>query len=161
MSANDSKRTSGEAPPPDRLGHEDPSGAMIDPLCGRGARSMSTSQRVSRGFHRLGLLLAIIALMVGSTLSVIYALNEASPALSSNPMPKSSAAIPSSGKHLTIDGVEISPTPDQQNGKVDRMVLPYWRIKFAAKGLGISLAVSLAVYGLVRAIGWVIGGFAA
>ena len=30
------------------------------------------------------------------------------------------------------------------------MVLPYWRIKFAAK----HLAISLAVYGLVRAIGW-------
>jgi hypothetical protein len=42
------------------------------------------------------------------------------------------------------------------------MVLPYWRIKFTllAKGLAISLAVSLAVYGVVRAIGWVIGGFA-
>jgi hypothetical protein len=127
---------------------------------------MATSQRLSRGFHRLGLLLAVIALLVGGILSVIYALNEAGPALSSNPTPKSSAATPSSGKNLTIDGVDISPTPDsptpdQQNGKVDRMVLPYWRIKFAAKGLAISLAVSLAVYGLVRAIGWVIGGFAA
>ena len=30
-----------------------------------------------------------------------------------------------------------------------------------ALGLGIPLAVSLAVYGIVRAIGWVIGGFAA
>jgi len=28
-------------------------------------------------------------------------------------------------------------------------------------GLAMTLAVSLAVYGLVRAIGWVIGGFAA
>jgi hypothetical protein len=71
-----------------------------------------------------------------------------------------------SGKNLTIDGVDISPvqTPDQQNEKLDRMALPSWRIKFAellAKGLTISLAVSLAVYGVVRAIGWVIGGFAA
>jgi cell division protein FtsN len=131
-----------------------------------GARSMSTSQRVSRGFHWLGLLLAVIALLVGGTFSVIYALNEAGPALSSNPTPQSSAATPSSGKNLTIDGVDISPTPDsptpdQQNGKVDQMVLPYWRIKFAAKGLAISLAASLAVYGIVRAIGWAIGGFAA
>jgi hypothetical protein len=30
-----------------------------------GARSMSTSQRVSRGFHRLGLFLAAIILLVG------------------------------------------------------------------------------------------------
>jgi len=29
-----------------------------------------------------------------------------------------------------------------------------------ATGLIITLAVSLAVYGIVRAIGWVIGGFA-
>ena len=28
-------------------------------------------------------------------------------------------------------------------------------------GLGVTLAVSLALYGIVRAIGWVIGGFAA
>jgi hypothetical protein len=28
-------------------------------------------------------------------------------------------------------------------------------------GLAITLAVSLAIYGVVRAIGWVIGGFAA
>ena len=127
---------------------------------------MAGSERDSRGFHRLGVLLAALALLIGGTWSVIYALNEAAPASSENPPPKSSAATPSSGKNLTIDGVDISPvlTPDQQNEKLDRMALPSWRIKFAerlAKGLTISLAVSLAVYGIVRAIGWVIGGFAA
>ena len=119
----------------------------------------------NRGFHRLALFLAAIPLIVGGYFSALYALNEAGPALSENPAPKSSAATPSSGKNLTIDGVDISPvpTPDQQNEKMDRMVSPYWRIKFAellAKGLAISLAVSLAVYGIVRAIGWVIGGCA-
>jgi hypothetical protein len=127
---------------------------------------MAGSERDSRGFHRLGVLLAALALLIGGTWSVIYALNEAAPASSENPPPKSSAATPSSGKNLTIDGVDISPvlTPDQQNEKLDRMALPSWRIKFAerlAKGLTISLAVSLGVYGIVRAIGWVIGGFAA
>ena len=127
---------------------------------------MAGSERDSRGFHRLGVLLAALALLIGGTWSVIYALNEAAPASSENPPPKSSAATPSSGKNLTIDGVDISPvlTPDQQNEKLDRMALPSWRTKFAerlAKGLTISLAVSLAVYGIVRAIGWVIGGFAA
>ena len=127
---------------------------------------MAALQRDSRGFHRLGLFLAAIPLLIGGTWSVIYALNEAAPASSENPPPKSSAATPSSGKNLTIDGVDISPvlTPDQQNEKLDRMALPSWRIKFAerlAKGLTIGLAVSLAVYGIVRAIGWVIGGFAA
>ena len=127
---------------------------------------MAALQRDSRGFHRLGVLLAALALLIGGTWSVIYALNEAAPASSENPTPKSSAATPSSGKNLTIDGVDISPvlTPDQQNEKLDRMALPSWRTKFAerlAKGLTIGLAVSLAVYGIVRAIGWVIGGFAA
>ena len=127
---------------------------------------MAGSERDSRGFHRLGVLLAALALLIGGTWSVIYALNEAAPASSENPPPKSSAATPSNGKNLTIDGVDISPvlTPDQQNEKLDRMALPSWRIKFAerlAKGLTISLAVSLGVYGIVRAIGWVIGGFAA
>ena len=127
---------------------------------------MAALQRDSRGFHRLGLFLAAIPLLIGGTWSVIYALNEAAPASSENPPPKSSAATPSSGKNLTIDGVDISPvlTPDQQNEKLDRMAPPSWRIKFAellAKSLMISLAVSLAVYGVVRAIGWVIGGFAA
>jgi hypothetical protein len=44
------------------------------------------------------------------------------------------------------------------------MALPSSRIKFAellAKGLTISLAVSLAVHGVVRLIGWAIGDFAA
>jgi hypothetical protein len=127
---------------------------------------MSTSRRVSRGFHRLGLCLAVIPLLIGGTWSVIYALNEAAPVLSQNPTPKSSAATPSSGKNLTIDGVDISPvlTPDHQNEKLDRMALPSWRIKFAellAKGLAISLAVSLALYSVVCAIGWVIGSFTA
>jgi hypothetical protein len=127
---------------------------------------MAGSERDSRGFHRLGVLLAALALLIGGTWSVIYALNEAAPASSENPPPKSSAATPSNGKNLTIDGVDISPvlTPDQQNEKLDRIALPSWRIKFAerlAKGLTISLAVSLGVYGIVRAIGWVIAGFAA
>jgi len=127
---------------------------------------MAASQRDSRGFHRLGLFLAAIPLLIGGTWSVISALNEAAPASSENPTPKSSATTPSSGKNLTIDGVDISPvlTPDQQNEKLDRIALPSWRVKFAellVKGLTISLAVSLAVYGVVRAIGWVIGGFAA
>jgi hypothetical protein len=41
---------------------------------------------------------------------------------------------------------------------------PHWWIKFAealALSLFITVAVSLAIYLLVRAIGWLIGGFAA
>ena len=37
---------------------------------------------------------------------------------------------------------------------------PLTLIQYLGLGLAISLGVSLAVYGLVRAIGWVLGGFA-
>jgi len=46
---------------------------------------------------------------------------------------------------------------------MNRLIADNWRNKFAkplAQGLAITLIISLAVYGLVRAIGWVIGGFA-
>jgi hypothetical protein len=42
-------------------------------LYGSGAVPMGTSQRVSRGFHRLGLLLAAIPLLLGGSLSVYIA----------------------------------------------------------------------------------------
>jgi hypothetical protein len=34
-------------------------------------------------------------------------------------------------------------------------------VRLLGIGLAITLAISLGVYGLIRAIGWVIGGFAA
>ena len=73
---------------------------------------MAASQRVSRGFHRLALVVAAISLLVGGVSSAYVAVMEADYAL----------------------GI----------------------ILFA-----FALAASLAVYGIVRAIGWVIGGFAA
>jgi len=58
-------------------------------------------------------------------------------------------------------------TRDEQDELVDQLeasLRPQWWANFS-KALGISLAItlaaSLAVYGVVRAIGWVIGGFAA
>jgi hypothetical protein len=52
----------------------------------------------------------------------------------------------------------------QQQDLMNRLIANNWRNKFAkplAEGLAITLTISLAVYALVRAIGWVIGGFAA
>ena len=52
----------------------------------------------------------------------------------------------------------------QQQELVNVIIANNWRNKFAkplAQGFAISLTIGLAVYGLVRAIGWVIGGFAA
>lgn len=77
---------------------------------------MSTSQRVSRGFHRLALFLAAIPLLIGTYFSIVIAY---------------------SGSSTEGD------------------------VTFTQARLAITLAVSLAVYGVVRAIGWVIGGFAA
>jgi hypothetical protein len=74
-------------------------------------------------------------------------------------------------KMLKIDGVETVQMPpefewesrDRQSEIVNQIVAANWRTKFAmplAIGLAIALAVSFAVYGIVRAIGWVVGGFA-
>jgi hypothetical protein len=76
------------------------------------------------------------------------------------------------GKMLKIEGLETAQMPleyeresmDRQNEIVNQIVAANWRRKFAvplAIGLAITLAVSFAVYGIVRTIGWVIGGFAA
>jgi hypothetical protein len=126
---------------------------------------MSTSQRVSRGFHRRALVWAAIPLLVGGYFSVVYAVGEAS-------MPPAEVW---SRPALKIEGFGTVPMPpgfdrltrDEQDELVDQMATslrPQWRANFS-EALGVSLAstlaVSLAVYGVVRAIGWVVGGFAA
>ncbi len=125
---------------------------------------MTISQRLSRGFHRLGLFLAVIPMLVGGFYSYVYAVSEAS---------RPSAEI-NSKPALHIEGYGAVPLPqgfeqltkDEQNEIVDQIadsLRPHWWIQFAETltlGLAITLAVSLAVYGIVRAIGWVIGGFA-
>ena len=74
---------------------------------------MTTSPRLSRGFHQLGIVLAAIPLVLG------------------------------------IAWTALTPViyPD---------VIPY-----ALTGIAGTFAATLAVYGIVRAIGWVIGGFVA
>jgi hypothetical protein len=73
---------------------------------------------------------------------------------------------------IQIDGHGTVPMPDgfdklphdQQKKVVDQIVETNWHDKFfdpLFHGLGVTLAISLAVYGILRAIGWVIGGFAA
>jgi hypothetical protein len=85
--------------------------------------TMSASQRVDRGFHQLGLLLAATLLAIGLPLMV-------------------------------GDGVRLKLW---DAGQGDILVLVAG-VLIALVGLGIAC---LAVYGVVRAIGWVIGGFAA
>jgi hypothetical protein len=126
---------------------------------------MAISQRLSRGFHRLALFSAVIPLLVGGYLSVVYAVGEAS-------MPPEEVW---SRPALKIEGFGTVPLPpgfdrltrDERDELVDQMAAslrPQWWANFSKAlgvSLGITLAVSLAVYGIIRAIGWVIGGFAA
>jgi hypothetical protein len=75
---------------------------------------MSTAQRVSRGFHRLGLLLAANTLLVvGGSFTLVY------------------LHAPNGGGSDWVAGMLI------------------------------ALFLSVAVYGVVRTIGWVVAGFAA
>ena len=73
---------------------------------------VGTSQRVSRGFHQLGTVLAAIPLVLGIALTAL--------------------------------------APVMYPGMIPPLA-----------GIAGTLAASLAVYGIVRAIGWVIGGFVA
>jgi hypothetical protein len=84
---------------------------------------MSTSQRVSRGFHRLGLLLAGITLAIGLVL-------------------------------IAIDAVKL------KLWDVGPSDVPVVVMGVLAGFIEVGIA-CLVVYGVVRAIGWVIGGFAA
>ena len=84
---------------------------------------MSASQRVSRGFHQLGLLLAATLLTMCLPLMVAEAVR------------------------LKLW--------DAGQGDIPVLIVG---VLFALVGLGL---VCLAVYGVVRAIGWVIGDFAA
>jgi len=121
--------------------------------------------RISRGFHWLALFLAATPLLVGGYFSVICAVGEAS-------MPPAEVW---SRPALIIEGFGTVPMPpgfdrlarDEQDELVDQLAAslrPQWWANFS-KALGVSLAItlaaSLAAYGVVRAIGWVIGGFAA
>jgi hypothetical protein len=71
---------------------------------------------------------------------------------------------------LKIEGVGTVQMPpefegestDRQSEILNHLVAVNWRTKFVVPltiGLATTIAVSLAVYGLVRTIGWVIGGF--
>ena len=74
------------------------------------------------------------------------------------------------GIEIEIKGIGVFSVPadfkdmslEKQRETVQRLVAPWWWAKFAELltiGMAAALDVSLAVYGIVRAIGWVIGGF--
>jgi hypothetical protein len=158
---------------------------------------MATAQRLSRGFHRLGLFLAAIPLIVG-VLAVAWVTLQADRALDKHSRlacvgDHIAQALPIQTKE-TPEGIPFDdPIPPPPNGAVidwkdDYRINPkqvgcsddlYETITYGevrnppafdwlkelglplALAVAVTLAVSLSVYGIVRAIGWVIGGFMA
>jgi hypothetical protein len=137
---------------------------------------MSTAQRVSRGFHRLGLFLAAIPLQVGGAWSIFAALNEANYDLAKHQQlvcAHERVAKEKPGENIfnrfdsislkeigCSDGPETLTVDEARNNPPDFNWLPTFGPGLVP-GLPITLALTLAIYLLVRAIGWVIGGFAA
>ena len=124
------------------------------------------SQKISRGFHRLGIFLAAIPLLIGGAASIIDALDQAG-----RPREYPISTEQLKQPKLNIEGVGTVPAPpsfnkltaEQQNEMVDEIATAHWRSTFANAlllNLALTLAGALTIYGLFRAIGWVIGGFA-
>jgi hypothetical protein len=136
---------------------------------------MSASQRVSRGFHRLGFFLAAISFVIGGTFAVLAGLtsaNKGSTRQQELVCAHTRVAQEKSGENFfdksdrinlrkigcskrfgTITVQEARSNPPEFN----------WLATFASATTQVmlwTLALSLAVYGITRAIGWVIGGFA-
>jgi hypothetical protein len=149
---------------------------------------MSTSQRVSHGFHRLAIFLTAIALVIGTILSVGIAVEQANRAKASHDEQvslvcaqtalhdgsvKSKYADAPKGYFADDERIDlaqlgcstISWTPTVREISAAKPPSNFSYIANSLPGLGICLAITLAisllVYAAVRAIGWVIGGFAA
>jgi hypothetical protein len=124
---------------------------------------MAASQRVSRGFHRLGLFLAAIYLLIGIAVTMMIG----------DKLNFERVAFPCAASKIKQDaserGVQLYYYDLKDLGCSDTtyvvspgMVLeasPQNMWVTISEWLVISLAVALAVYGIVRTMGWVIGGF--
>jgi hypothetical protein len=152
---------------------------------------MATSQGISRGFHRLALFLAAVPFLIGVVLTMLWGLRDANIALDKHQklVCAHQRAPGTEGQPWTLpwDAFEENPflPPKLDDVSVSlkklgcseleydaakvgeiRNVAPAFNwfgafVPLFATGVAITLAVTLAVYGIVRAIGWVIGGFAA
>jgi hypothetical protein len=141
---------------------------------------MGASQRVSRGFHRLGLFLAAIPLVIGIILSVGVAVEQANveeayhqkvvcagqhpERWAATTAPKGSLTDEQVGT-LSFKQVGCSDNEDETVSYAEARNPPqfYSWSSYASNAtpyLIFAVAVSVMLYGLVRAIGWIIGGFA-
>ena len=137
---------------------------------------MSTSQRVSR-FHRLALVLAAIPLVVGGGLSLVIAIDQAN---DTKAMHEEQARLvcaqtalksdvpPGRGAVVDLQKLGCSDLPQTTSYFKVLNARPPKAFSYARSflpplsiGVLLTLTIALVVYGIVRAIGWVIGGFAA
>ena len=140
---------------------------------------MGTSQRVSRGFHRLAVVLAAIPLLIGIGVSCFVAQDTADKASQTYQqllcahryIDSNQSWLMSAPDGAILDLIQIGCSDrtaatisiGEARAQPTRVV---WidQLLFNSNlwtNLATTLAVSLAVYGVVRAIGLVIGGFAA
>jgi hypothetical protein len=149
---------------------------------------MSASQRVSRGFHRLGVLLAAVPLIIGAGFTSVgisdfvgaYQRNVHANCAHERIVANGAKGLFSAdemkamGRNLFDQFDDLFEIPLTKIGcsrsENDTVILaeaigakPFdWSIDpFTLFPIGLGLAVSLLIYGLVRALGWIIGGFAA
>jgi hypothetical protein len=144
---------------------------------------MSASQRVSRGFHRLGLFLAAIPLVIGAALSIGSGLSEADGAQRQHEkLLCANRGVQQWDKEILNGHPFWKDTPDETRLQLKDSGCPSWTgdtVSFAearnppefnwlstlaeetASPLLLTLFIALLIYGLVTAISWVIGGFAA
>jgi hypothetical protein len=149
---------------------------------------MSNAQRVSRGFHRLGLFLAAALFISVSAWFVALAVSVANVGSEKNTkllcaheyllhgelrrlvlleaMGLDTQGVPNEDQRVSLKVLNCSSSDYETVSYADVRNPPSfnWLGLFgppAAIGIGIALVLSLLIHSIVRAIGWVIGGFAA
>ena len=139
---------------------------------------MTTPRRLSRGSHRLGIALAAIPLLAGLafTAFLAHSLHGSDKKAEAARVERNAmvACARDALKDTTYQSRDLidfqtlgcSKTSDQWTLGAIRMYVmqPAQNSKvffMAGVGITLSLLASLTVYGIVGAIGWVIGGFAA
>ena len=147
-----------------------------------GADPMSTSQQISRGFHRLAILIAAIPLLVGGSIALVTGFNQAGAASRDHekvlcaheylsrardqPKPNYKLMFAPDSDRLNLREIGCSSDGEDTVSFGEAWNPPQFNwlgvlVPTLTYNLSVVLAVSLGVYVLIRAIGWVIGGFAA
>ena len=151
------------------------------PSCS-GHDPMSTSQQISRGFHRLAILIAAIPLLVGGSIALVTGFNQAADASRDHqkmlcaheylarardqPKPNYKLMFAPDSDRLNLKEIGCSNYEQDTVSFGEAWNPPQFNwlgvlVPTLTYNLSVVLAVSLGVYVLIRAIGWVIDGFAA